>query len=62
MRCFRLLPVLITAALVTVGCADEPSSEPSPVKVAFDDGWGPKSYCCLNHRMFSMTSGSVFVG
>ena len=36
----RLLPVLITAALVTVGCANEAPSAPTPMKVAFDDGWG----------------------
>ncbi|WAL49291.1 TolB family protein [Rhodococcus pyridinivorans] len=40
MHSLRLLPVLITAALVPVGCANEPPSAPSPVKVAFDEGWG----------------------
>ena len=40
MHRIRLIFALVALTLLATGCADEPAPEPTPVVVAFDDGWG----------------------
>jgi TolB protein len=40
MRFTRIVPVVIAACVVLTACSDDPRPAPTPVLVAFDDGWG----------------------
>ncbi len=40
MRRSRLLPVLVAASVVLIGCADDSPPATTPVIMSFDDGWG----------------------